>query len=347
MFHVCLALWTLCSCWGCGSAGTEGFANTRSAAKPLRIVATTGMVADLVRHIAGEHGDVMALIGSGVDPHLFKATRYDIKKMHEADVVFYSGLMLEGRLQEVLKQVNSSNRPVVAVTDRLDHAYLRSPPDFEGHFDPHVWMDVAAWSRCVDWVDETLSKIDPVHADQFHQNAKAYQTELAELHEYVRKVIASIPESQRVLVTAHDAFGYFGRTYGIEVRSIQGVTTESEAGIQDVNRLVDFLVERKLPAIFVESSVNGKNIHAVIEGTKSRNVSIRIGGELFSDAMGTEGTYEGTYIGMIDHNATRIAHALGGAAPDNGLHGRLTTQPGAAVSQKPQLGPAFAVSLVR
>lgn len=320
----CLVLLALFGCGGCGSGSTASFASTRSAGKPLRIVATTGMVADLVRHVVGGHGEVTALIGSGVDPHLFRATRHDVKKMHEADVVFYSGLTLEGRLQDTLKQVNSTNRPVVAVTERLDKDFLRSPPEFEGHFDPHVWMDVEAWSRCVDCVADTLSTIDSSHADEYHKNARAYQTELVELDRYVRQVIESIPESQRVLVTAHDAFGYFGRRYGIEVRSVQGVTTESEAGIHDVNRLVDFLVERKLPAIFVESSVNEKNIRAVIEGAHSRQVTVRVGGELFSDAMGSDGTYEGTYVGMIDHNATKIARALGGTAPEKGLRGQLT-----------------------
>jgi manganese/zinc/iron transport system substrate-binding protein len=319
------SLLALSGCYGTSSADGDGSAGDRTKSGPqrIRIVATTGMVADMVRHVAGERGDVQGLIGSGVDPHLFKATRHDIKQLQEAEVVFYSGLMLEGRMQDALRQVDSSRRPVVAVTDGLDKDFLRSPAEFEGHFDPHVWMDVAAWSRCVDRVVETLATFDSAHAEEFRQNAKAYQSELTQLDDYVRGVIESIPAPQRVLVTAHDAFGYFGRAYGIEVRSVQGVTTESEAGVHDVNRLVDFLVARKLPAIFVESSVNEKNIRAVIEGTDSRHVTVRVGGELFSDAMGVEGTYEGTYIGMLDHNATRIARALGGAAPEKGLHGKL------------------------
>jgi len=287
------------------------------------------MVADLVRHVAGEHGEVTALMGSGVDPHLFKTTRNDIKRLQEAQIVFYSGLMLEGRMQDALRQVNRPNRPVVAVTDQLvrsDKTYLRSPPEFEGHYDPHVWMDVSAWSQCLDIITETLSAQDPAHTDDYQRNTVAYKTELAALHDYVCDVIKSIPASQRVLVTAHDAFGYFGRTYGIDVRSVQGVTTESEAGVSDVNRLVDFLVERKLPAIFVESSVNEKNILAVIEGATARGVTVNVGGELFSDAMGPEGRYEGTYIGMIDHNATQIARALGGTAPEKGFHGQLAGQ---------------------
>jgi manganese/zinc/iron transport system substrate-binding protein len=291
--------------------------------KRLRVVTTTGMITDMVRQVAGTHADVTGLMGSGVDPHLFKATRHDIKLLQDANVVFYSGLKLEGRMQEALEQVNRAGRPVIAVTSKLEPSYLRSPPDFEGHFDPHVWMDVTAWSHCVDVVVETLSKIDPENSEEFRQNAQNYQAELKTLDEYVRQVIESIPASQRVLVTAHDAFGYFGRAYGIDVKSVQGVSTEAEAGVRDVNRLVDFLVERKLPAIFVESSVNEKNIRAVIEGTDSRHVKVQVGAELFSDAMGAEGTYEGTYIGMLDHNATNIARALGGTAPEKGLNGRL------------------------
>lgn len=317
-----LACLGLLICSGCLGTSTE----TTPQGQRIKIVATTGMVADLAQQVAGSHADVVKLIGSGVDPHLFRATRRDVKQLQEADVVFYSGLLLEGRMQDALQQVDRANRPVVAITSSLDKSYLRSPPEFEGHFDPHVWMDVTAWSQCIDVIVETLSKRDPAHADEFQQNARNYQAELEKLDRYVREVVASIPESQRVLVTAHDAFGYFGRAYGIEVRSVQGVTTESEAGVHDVNRLVDFLAERKIPAIFVESSVNEKNIRAVIEGTQSRNVAVRIGAELFSDAMGAEGTYEGTYIGMIDHNATRIARALGGTAPETGLNGRLAPE---------------------
>jgi len=327
VFSVTLALFGVSGCWGSSSAGIRESTNAGFSQKPLRIVATTGMVADIVRHVVGKHGEVTALMGSGVDPHLFKAQRQHVKKLNEADVIFYSGLMLEGRMQDELKHANKPNRPAIAVTNRLEtleKEFLRSPPEFEGHYDPHVWMDVAAWSRCTEQVVETLSSVDPDHAEEYRQNANAYQAELMELEQYVRKVIDSIPQSHRVLVTAHDAFGYFGRAYGIEVRSVQGVTTESEAGVRDVNQLVDFLVESKIPAIFVESSVNEKNIHAVIEGAKSHNVTVQIGGQLFSDAMGTEGTYEGTYMGMIDHNATQIARALGGTAPEKGFRGRLS-----------------------
>ena len=284
------------------------------------------MVTDIVKQVVGSHGTVTGLIEAGGDPHLFKPTRGDVKQLYDADIVFYSGLKLEGRMSETFEQLARTGKPVFVVTEQIDVAKLRTPPEFEGHHDPHVWMDVSLWSQCVQHVAESFAKLDPPHADEYHQNATAYRKELTQLDEYVKKSIASIPESQRVLVTAHDAFGYFSQAYGIEVKSVQGVSTESEATVLDINRLVDFLVERKLPAIFVESSVNAKNIQPIIEGAASRGVTVRVGGELFSDAMGNEGTYEGTYIGMIDHNATLITRALGGDAPEKGLNGKLSAK---------------------
>ena len=313
---------------GTPNGATTGTTNANSTSanvpSPTRkIVTTTGMVTDIVKQVTGSHGTVSGLIEAGGDPHLFKPTRGDVKQLYDADIVFYSGLKLEGRMSETFEQLARTGKPVFTVTERIEAASLRTPPEFAGHHDPHVWMDVNLWSQCVEHVAESLAKLDPPHADEYHQNATAYREELTKLDEYVKKSIASIPESQRVLVTAHDAFGYFSQAYGIQVKSVQGVSTEAEAGVRDVNQLVDFLVERKLPAIFVESSVNAKNIQAVIEGAASRGVTVRVGGELFSDAMGNEGTYEGTYIGMIDHNATLITRALGGDAPEKGLHGKL------------------------
>lgn len=329
------------SLFGLNGCGENGAADHRSPSsgkddspRRLKIVATTGMVADMVKHVAGDRGEVISLMGPGVDPHLFRPLLQHVKKMNDADVIFYSGLMLEGRMQDAIAQVNRPDRPAVAVTHGLETSekeFLRSPPEFEGHYDPHVWMDVKAWIRCMDQVVETLSMVDAANKEVYRQNADTYATELKQLDDYVRKSIESIPPTHRVLVTAHDAFGYFGRAYGIEVRSVQGVTTESEAGVRDINRLVDFLVENKIPSIFVESSVNEKNMRAVIEGAKSRGAQIKVGAELFSDAMGEEGTYEGTYVGMIDHNVTRITRALGGDAPELGLHGQLKPEQHASV----------------
>jgi manganese/zinc/iron transport system substrate-binding protein len=193
----------------------------------------------------------------------------------------------------------------------------------QGHYDPHVWMDVSAWMKAVEVVARSLGEFDPAHAADYTANAEALNKRLAELDAYARKVIGSIPREQRILVTAHDAFNYFGRKYGIEVRGIQGISTESEAGLQDINRLVDLIVAKKLPAVFVETSVSDKNVRSLVEGAASKGWTVRIGGSLFSDAMGAPGTYEGTYIGMIDHNVTTIARALGGEAPARGMSGGL------------------------
>lgn len=288
-----------------------------------RIVTTCSMVTDIVRQVAGNKAEVIGLLGEGTDPHSHSPTRSDVKHLSEADVVFYSGLFLEGRMQETFERVAATRKPVFAVTQGLDPSYLRKPAEFKGHYDPHVWMDVNAWSECVGFVARSLGEYDPPNTAYYQQNCERYQAELARLDDYARDVIASIPKEQRVLVTAHDAFGYFGRAYGIDVHSVQGITTESEAGVDDINKLVDLIVSRKIQAIFVESSVPRKNIEALIEGAASRDWKVAIGGDLFSDAAGAPGTYEGTYIGMIDHNATTIARALGGQAPERGLNGRL------------------------
>lgn len=291
---------------------------------PFRIVTTVGMVTDIVRQVAGERAQVTGLIGEGVDPHLYKATRNDIAALQSADVIFYSGLMLEGKMSDALVRVARSGKPVFAVTELLDEKYLLEPPQMQGHYDPHVWMDVSAWSRAVEAVAHALAGFDAAHAAYYQENARRYQAELEKLHEYVRTVIASIPPRQRTLITAHDAFNYFGRAYGIRVLGIQGISTESEAGLEDINRLVREIVENDIQAVFVETSVAEKNVKALIEGAAARGKNVRIGGTLFSDAMGPPGTYEGTYIGMIDHNATVIARALGGSAPPRGMQGRLS-----------------------
>jgi manganese/zinc/iron transport system substrate-binding protein len=321
------AILVVCCIAGCDGTSAQTNPQPLPQAKrngPYQIVTTTGMVTDVVRAVAGEHAEITALMGPGVDPHLYKPTRGDVKRLTEADVIIYSGLMLEGRMSETFTQVARKGKTVFAVTEGLDEGRLREPPEFAGHYDPHVWMDVALWSQSVDYIARMLSEYDPSHAAEYQQNATKYRESLKGLDDYVRRAIESIPEEKRVLVTAHDAFGYFSQAYGIEVRSVQGVTTESEAGVQDVNKLVDFLVERKIPAIFVESSVNSKNIEAVVEGCRARGVKVQIGGELFSDALGPADDYTGTYVGMLDANATRIARALGGNVPAGGYQGKIT-----------------------
>ena len=294
-------------------------------AKPS-VVATTGMIADVAREIAGEHADVEQLMGAGVDPHLYAPTRTDIQKLMEADLVLYNGLLLEGRMTDTLVRAATGDRAVVAVTDYIEKYELLKPEQFEGHPDPHVWMDPAMWTLAAGRIAKAMSELEPEHEAEFVASLRAYQERLDALNTYASDVLGSIPENQRVLVTAHDAFNYMGRRYGLEVVGIQGISTESEAGVRDIERLVDLLVSRQIPAVFVESTVAKRNIKALVEGAKARGHTVTIGGTLFSDAMGKAGTYEGTYIGMIDHNVTTIARALGGEAPEDGMQGKLGGQ---------------------
>jgi manganese/zinc/iron transport system substrate-binding protein len=281
-----------------------------------------GMVGDIVKNVAGDRAEVTNIIGEGVDPHVFNPTRSDVAVLLKSDIIFYAGLMLEGAMSDVLIKV-SRRRPVYAVTELLKKNDLIHD-ESSGHDDPHVWMDVSGWMKAVEVVGDALSEFDPKNEAVYRSNAKAYLEALEKLDAYARQVIGSIPQGQRTMVTAHDAFNYMSRAYNIEVLGIQGISTESEAGLKDINRIVDELVNRKIPAVFVESSVSDKNVKALIEGASSRGHTVRIGGELFSDAMGKAGTYEGTYIGMIDHNVTTIARALGGEAPEKGMMGKLT-----------------------
>lgn len=290
---------------------------------PIKAIATVGMVGDIVRNVGGKPVEVQQMMGPGVDPHLYKATRDDVATILRGDIVFYSGLMLEGKMADMLIKV-SRRKPVFAVTELIDEATLLEPEDFRGHYDPHVWMDVSAWSSCVDAVAKALGEFDPSHAKDYQANAENYRKKLAKLHEYGKKAIGSIPKESRVLITSHDAFNYFGRAYVLDVQGVQGISTESEAGLQRVNELVDMIVGKNVKAVFVESSVPRKNIDALVEGARAKGHRISVGGELFSDAMGKAGTYEGTYIGMLDHNITLAARALGGEAPEKGLNGKLT-----------------------
>lgn len=301
-----------------------GGADAETAAPPRRITTTVGMITDIVRQVAGERAVVEGIIGEGVDPHMYKPTRADVVKLNQADVVFYNGLMLEGKMADVLVRIARRGKPVYAVTEAILEEGDYVLTDDQAHHDPHVWMDVAGWMRAVEVVAEALSAYDPDHAGEYRRRAAAYLAELARLDAYARRVLSSIPAAQRILVTAHDAFNYLGRAYGLEVRGIQGLSTESEAGVQDIEQLVRLIAERRIPAVFVETSVADKNVRALVEGAEARGHSVRIGGELYSDAMGPAGTYEGTYIGMIDHNVTTIARALGGEAPAGGMQGRLS-----------------------
>jgi manganese/zinc/iron transport system substrate-binding protein len=306
-------------------ASMIGLSASSAMATALEIVTTTAQVADVARHVAGDQAVVISIMGEGVDPHLYKPLSSDVRRIMAADVVLYNGLKLEGRMGDIFERAAARGRFVRPVASSVDQKFLIVPEGQEGHPDPHVWMDVQAWMAATDAVQIALCQARPEACDTFKANAKTFKVELQQLDQYVRGTIASIPKNQRVLVTAHDAFSYFGRAYGLDVMGIQGISTESEAGLADINRLVNILVERKIPAVFVESSVPDKYVRALIEGAQARGHTIVVGGELYSDAMGAPGTWEGTYVGMIDHNASTISRALGGNAPTGGIRAHIAS----------------------
>lgn len=306
--------------WGCEQRAGR---SAGAPAGPYRAVCTVGMLADVVESVAGERATVGSIIGAGVDPHLYKATRADVARLLGADIVFYNGLLLEGKMGEAFEAAAKAGRPTIGVGERVPREFLLRPTPGADHFDPHIWMDPTGWMHATRAVAQALKAFDPANSSGYDERAQAYLANLTALDEYARTSLATIPKERRVLVTSHDAFEYFGRAYSLEVRGVQGISTVSEAGLMDIERLVDALVERAVPAVFVETTVSEKTIRALIDGCKARGHSVTIGGTLFSDAMGPPGTYEGTYIGMIDHNVTTIVRALGGVAPERGLNGKL------------------------
>jgi len=293
------------------------------AAEKLSVVATTGMIADAARQVGGDLVDVRGLMGPGVDPHAYRQTRTDIVAMTRADLVLWHGLYLEAQMEDFFHDL-AEKRRVVAVAEGLPKEVLKGHDDYADKFDPHVWMDPELWSLVVSEVRDSLIELKPEAQAEFEANAAAHLSAITKLSDYSNTAMATVPAEARVLLTAHDAFGYFGTAYGFEVLGIQGISTQSEAGLNRISTLVDMLVERQVSAIFVESSVSDRNIRALIEGAAAKGHDIKIGGELFSDAMGIEGTYEGTYVGMIDHNITVIADALGGDVPVRGMQDKLS-----------------------
>lgn len=277
--------------------------------RPIRVTTTTGMISDIVTNIGGERVQVVGLMGPGVDPHLYKASEGDLHELEKADVIFYSGLHLEAGLARIFEHMVKWKR-IVAVTDPINRARLNAPPEFKGNYDPHVWFDVRMWMQAAGQVRDTLVEMDPDSAALYQANAQRYLAQLEELDAYIHQQAERLPKEQRVLVTAHDAFNYFGRAYGFEVRGLQGISTASEAGTGDVQKLADEIARRKIRAIFVESSVPRRNVEAVQAAVRARGFEVIIGGTLFSDAMGSPGTPEGTYIGMVRHNINTIVGAL-------------------------------------
>ncbi|MBP7602106.1 MAG: zinc ABC transporter substrate-binding protein [Thermoflexales bacterium] len=276
----------------------------------INVVSTVGMITDIVRNVGGERVLARGLMGPGVDPHLYKPSAGDAIRLGNADIIFYGGLHLEGRMAELFEKIELTGKPAVAVSRDIEPVRLRQPPEFEGKYDPHIWFDVSLWQSATRTVAAALTSLDPNSAALYAANARAYLARLETLDQYARAQIATIPAAQRVMITAHDAFGYFGQAYGMEVRGLQGISTASEISAADVQSLSEFITARKIKALFVESSVPESTVRAVQEAVRSRGHEVVIGGELFSDAMGAEGTPEGTYIGMVTFNVDTIVRAL-------------------------------------
>lgn len=282
-----------------------------SAQAQLKIVTTTGMIADLTKNIGGRHIEVTALMGSGVDPHLYKATQGDLRRLSRADIILYNGLHLEGKMQDIFEKM-ARKRPVFAVSSLIPHSQLRQ----QGHFfDPHIWFDLSLWQQAGQRVLQILQQQDPKNHQAYANNARAYLDEMQQLHQWIKSQIQSLPETQRILITAHDAFGYFGQAYGMQVTGLQGISTASEFGLQDIKQLKDIIVKNQIKAVFVESSVSPRFIQSLVAGVKAEGHDLRIGGELYSDAMGQTNTPTGHYFGMVKHNVNTIVNALQNSTP--------------------------------
>ncbi len=308
-----LAILTSLVAAGCGGG------RDRAPDGRLRVVATTGQVGDVARHVGGDRVHVDVLMGPGLDPHLYKASAGDVERLRQADVIFYNGLHLEAKMGDVIERMGE-HRPTLGVAESLPDSALIAAADSRGAHDPHVWFDVRLWRHTVDAVAGELAALDPDHAAAYRARADAYRAELDSLDAYARARFGTIPPGQRVLITAHDAFNYLGRAYGLEVRGLQGISTATEAGTADVQSLARLIAERRIPAIFVETSVSPRAIEAVRQAVRARGFDVVVGGEVYSDALGDAGTPAGTYVGMVRHNVDIITAALRGEGAAHEQH---------------------------
>ena len=292
----------------CGRAESEELPLSE---RSIRVVATTSIVADLVRNIGGDRVDVDALMGPGVDPHLFKASAGDVVVMADADVVVYNGLHLEGKMGDLFEQMHLRGQPAIPLAElAVPDSLLQDSELYQGNYDPHIWLDVQLWMRVAHTLATELARLDTMHADSYFHRAVIYADELRDVENYMIASVSQIPEAARVLVTSHDAFGYFGRAYGFEVHGLQGLSTAVEAGTADVQTLAKLVAERRIPAMFVESSISPRGIEAVREAVRARGFEVGIGGTLYGDALGAPDSPASTYIGMVRHNVDVIVDAL-------------------------------------
>jgi len=319
MVFVMLGLLTAAGCGG-GTRAADEHVHRAAAIKPfageypIRVVCTTGPVADMLRQIGGQHLEVTGMMGPGVDPHLYRAVPSDIERLNAADAIFYNGLHLEGRMADLFERL-AQRKPTFAVTHSLveaDDPRLRKPPEFQGYYDPHVWHAPMIWADCAKYVTSVLCELDPTHKDDYVRNGEAYQRQLHDVDQYARQQLARIPERQRALITAHDAFGYFSIAYGLESMPLGGISTEDQVSIGRMDEVIQFLVDRKVRAVFVETAVAPRIVEALIEPCRKAGHEVHIGGELYADALGPAELGTDTYVGMLRANVDTIVEALKG-----------------------------------
>jgi manganese/zinc/iron transport system substrate-binding protein len=304
------------------SAAAIAVPHIASAVQSLNIVCTVGMLADTAKQIAPTNVTIRALMGPGTDPHAFRQTRSDVVALTKADLIIRHGLYLEAQMEDLFSKLGK-RKPILSAGAAVPKQYLLPYDDASPQYDPHVWMYPTLWIHVADAIADELSSKLPNKSGEIAENHARFVETLIRLMEYGYDILASIPTQERVLLTAHDAFRYFGLAYDFDVMGVKGISTTSEAGLYRIEELVDLIIERQIKAVFVESSQSDRNIRALIEGTAARGHNLILGGQLFSDAMGPAGTYEGTYVGMIDHNLTTIARALGAEVPKRGMNDRL------------------------
>lgn len=302
-FLQCFLLYLLIFAASCNSQNGGG--NNK-----LNVVATTSLITELVSEIGGDVVEAQGLMGAGVDPHLYKASEGDVNLLFRADIVFYNGLHLEGKMQDIFEKMDRQGVKIVAISDTISPDSLIASENFASNYDPHIWFDIANWRQAASFVARRLAEGDPENRELFDRNLITYLNRLDSVEQVVIKKINELPVERRILVTAHDAFNYFGRAYDFEVWGLQGISTATEAGVQDVQNLADLITRREVKAIFVETSVPLRNIEALREAVRSKGFNVKIGGSLFSDALGNKGTPEGTYAGMFLYNVNTIVNAL-------------------------------------
>lgn len=291
-------------------ASYGGDKKTQKDPEKLNVVTTTTILEDAVKNIGGDNVEVESLMGPGIDPHLYKASAGDVEKMMNADLIIFNGIHLEGKMSDIFEKLGQIDVKTIAPGDIIDSSKLIQSFEFEGNYDPHIWFDVKLWTEVVDIIADSLIELDSENKDFYISNGEEYKKQLEKLDKYIKNRAREIPDAQRVLITAHDAFSYFGNAYDFQVEGLQGISTVAEAGTLDVKELADFIAERKIPAIFVESSVPTKNIEALQAAVHNRGFNVEIGGELYSDSLGNPDTEEGTYIGTVKYNVDTIVDAL-------------------------------------